>query len=154
VSVRIARAEDAGRTTAIINAAFRLAESFFIDTDRIDIDGVQELLITGQFLVADQDGEILGCVYLEPRGERSYLGLLAIDPGQQQNGLGSMLMDAAENHLRQRGFRFIDLNVVSLREELFGFYRRRGYVETGASPFPEDVETKLPVHFIEMSKRL
>jgi hypothetical protein len=48
----------------------------------------------------------------------------------------------------------MDINVVNLRLDLAGFYQKRSYVETGTSPFPADVETKLPCHFIEMSKPL
>jgi len=41
-----------------------------------------------------------------------------------------------------------------LRTELPPFYQRRGYVETGTTPFVEDVPTKIPCHFINMSKPL
>ena len=44
--------------------------------------------------------------------------------------------------------------IVSLREELPPFYQKRGYVESGTSPFPLDVPTKIPCHFINMSKPL
>jgi GNAT superfamily N-acetyltransferase len=93
-------------------------------------------------------------VYVEPRGDRAYLGLLSVDPASQHNGLGKLLMDAAEEFCRELGCRFMDLNVVNLRGDLFGFYGRRGYVETGTTPFPTDVVTKLPCHFIDMSKSL
>jgi hypothetical protein len=63
-------------------------------------------------------------------------------------------MDAAEEYCRGLDCRFMDMNVVNLREDLFGFYRRRGYLETGTSPFPAEVKTKLPCHFIEMTKPL
>jgi hypothetical protein len=63
-------------------------------------------------------------------------------------------MDAAEEYSRRQACHFMDINVVNLREELFGFYHKRGYVEAGTSPFPSDVNTKLPCHFIEMTKPL
>ncbi|HKG99084.1 MAG TPA: hypothetical protein VKA97_14785, partial [Pyrinomonadaceae bacterium] len=68
--------------------------------------------------------------------------------------LGSFLMVAAENYCRERGSRFMDIYIVNLRQELPPFYRRRGYVETGTAPFPEDIVTKIPCHFIIMSKVL
>jgi GNAT superfamily N-acetyltransferase len=80
--------------------------------------------------------------------------LLSVDPARQQGGLGSFLMDAAENYCRERGSRFMDIYIVNLRTELPAFYQRRGYVATGTTPFLEDVETKLPCHFINMSKPL
>ncbi len=109
-SVRKASLKDAEQITALINRAFRRAEGFFIETNRIDLESVQDLFKTGQFLLAESEG------------------------------LGAC--------------RFMDIQVVNLREDLFGFYHRRGYVETGARPFPAEVETKMPVHFVEMTKRL
>ncbi len=165
VQVRLAELDDAKSITTVINAAFRRAEGFFIDTDRIDVECVLNCLDTGKFLLAENEGVLLGCVYVEPhplhhgrpqthQQDRAYLGLLAIDPEHQQSGLGSGLMDAAEDYCRGLSCRFMDIQVVNLREELPDFYRRRGYVETGTSPFPTDVETKLPCHFIDMSKPL
>jgi hypothetical protein len=63
-------------------------------------------------------------------------------------------MTAAENYCRERGSRFMDILIVNLRQELPVFYGRRGYVETGTTPFQEDIQTKMPCHFINMSKPL
>jgi GNAT superfamily N-acetyltransferase len=154
VQVRLAERPDADAIVAVINIAFRRAEEFFVAGDRIDQDHVLSLLSSGKFLVADTDGGVTGCVYVEPRGDRAYLGLLSVDPARQQAGLGTLLMAAGEEYCRARGCRFIDIVVVNLREELPGFYHRRGYVETGTSPFPSDVKTKLPCFFLKMSKSL
>jgi len=165
VQVRLAKPDDAAMITTVINLAFRQVESFFVSEDRVDVESVRNYLSSGLFLLAKSEGTILGCVYVEPPlrnsdlspalpGAHAYLGLLAVDPAHQQSGLGSVLMDAAEDYCSGAGAAFVDIKVVSLREELFGFYRRRGYVETGTSPFPADVETKLPCHFIDMSKVL
>ena len=59
-----------------------------------------------------------------------------------------------EQYCRERGSRFMDILIVHVREELPSFYRKRGYIEDGTSPFPADVETKVPVHFIKMLKPL
>jgi predicted N-acetyltransferase YhbS len=165
VRVRIAEREDADQITALINSAFREAEKFFVEGDRVDVAEVLNFLSSGKFFLAESEGTLLGCVYVEPRyvdsnrssvdsQERAYLGLLAVDPAHQQSGLGSILMDAAEDYCRALGLRFMDIKVVNLREDLAGFYHKRGYVETGTSAFPAEVETKLPCHFIDMSKPL
>ena len=153
-STRIATPADAANITTIINAAFRIAEEFFIDSNRITQAEVEELLEKGAFLLAETGDQLNGCVYVEPRGERSYLGLLSVDPGRQQGGLGSLLMNAAESYCQERGSHFMDILIVNLREELPSFYRKRGYVENGTTPFPVDVETKVPCHFINMAKAL
>ena len=152
--VRIATAADAPGITAVINAAFKIAEGFFIDGNRITQSEIEESLAKGAFLLAETDNKLNGCVYVEPRGERSYLGLLSVDPTCQQSGLGSLLMSEAEKYCRERGSRCMDILIVNLREDLPAFYRKRGYVESGTTPFPPDVPTRIPCHFINMSKPL
>jgi GNAT superfamily N-acetyltransferase len=154
LQLRVAEVRDAEAIVSVINAAFRRAENFFIDGDRVDLEAVRELLRKGKFLVADDNGALEGCVYVEPRGERSYLGLLAVDPQLQRAGLGSTLMTAAEDYCAKAGSRFMDLQIVNLRQENHAFYRRRGYIETGTAPFPPDLNPKLPCHFVKMSKPL
>lgn len=151
--LRIADIRDAEAIVSVINVAFRKAEGFLLDRDRIDLRTVQELLRKGTFLVAE--GSLLcGCVYLERRADRSYLGLLSVDPRLQKSGLGSRLMTTAEAYCVKAGSRFMDLQIVSVRKELPDFYHRRGYVETGTAPFPTGLNPKLPCHFILMSKPL
>ena len=152
--IRVAAPVDAPQITAVINAAFRIAEEFFVDGNRIQQTEVEQLLAKGVFLVAQTDDKIDGCVYVELRGERSYLGLLSVDPTSQQSGLGSLLMNEAEKYCRERGSQSMDILIVNLRHELPPFYQKRGYVDSGTSPFPADVPTKIPCHFINMSKSL
>jgi N-acetylglutamate synthase-like GNAT family acetyltransferase len=152
--VRLADLKDALQITAVINASFREVEEFFVAGDRIDLAEVRELFSKGKFLLAETDGKVVGCVYIEPRGERAYLGLLAVDPEIQQSGVGSALMNAAEEYCSGLGCRYMDIKIVNLRESLPAFYHKRGYIKTGESPFPEEIETILPCHFIDMSKQL
>jgi len=151
---RIATTADAPQITAVINAAFRIAEEFFIDGNRITQVEVEQLLSKGAFLLAEASGKLNGCVYVELRGERSYLGLLSVNPTCQQGGLGSLLMLEAEKYCRERGSHSMDILIVNLREDLPSFYQKRGYVESGTTPFPPDVPTRIPCHFINMSKSL
>ena len=152
--MRVAASADAKKITRLINSAFGIAELFFVDGPRISQSEVEELLAKGEFLLAEVDRHLNGCVYVELRGERSYLGLLSVDPARQQGGLGSFLMEEAEKYCRERGSRVMDIYIVNLRKQLPAFYENRGYVETGTTPFPEDIKTKLPCHFINMSKPL
>lgn len=153
-SVRMASPRDAEKITTLINSAFRTAEEFFIETDRISLESVNDLFRTGMFMLGESESVVAACVYVELRDDRAYLGLLAVDPARQHSGFGSLLMAAAEEYGRTMGCRFMDINVVNLRDELFGFYHGRGYVETGTSPFPSDIKTKQPCHFIELTKPL
>jgi len=154
VQLRVAKLADAEAISTLINSAFRAAESFLFDRDRINLESVQSLLETGRFLVADDGGVLAGCVYLERRGEGAYLGLLSVDPHRQKAGVGSKLMKAAEDYCVDTGCRFVELQIVNLRRELPDFYRRRGYVVTGTAPFTPGHDPKLPCHFIKMAKPL
>ena len=151
---RIAGPENLETVTGTINLAFRAAESFFIDGDRIEIDVVRGLATKGTFIMTYDADSLAGCVYVAPQGERAYIGLLSVDPGRQRAGIGAALMNAAEEHARQAGARFADLKVVNIREELPVFYRRRGYVETGMEPFPVEKNPRVPCHFVIMTKAL
>ena len=154
VRIRTATPADAAKITSVINAAFRIAEGFFLDGNCITQAEVEHSLDKGVFLLAEDGERLSGCVYVELRGERSYLGLLSVDPASQQRRLGSLLMDEAEKYCRERGSHFMDIYIVNLRTELPPFYERRGYVENGTTPFPADAPTKVPCHFINMSKPL
>ena len=93
-------------------------------------------------------------MYVELRGGRGYLGMLSVDPVRQNMGLGRQLMAAAEDYFRDAGCTFSDLMIVNVRTELLAMYRGFGYVETGTAPYENRFPTKIPVHFIAMSKPL
>ncbi len=135
----------------LINSAFRV-ELPYIEGDRIDAPGVRSYMAKGKFLLAEDSSGLAGCVYVELRGDRGYLGLLGVDPQCQGTGLGRKLMDAAENFFRQAGCVAVDLRVISARAPLPAFYRHLGYLETGTAPFAPDVPSKVPCHYILMSK--
>jgi GNAT superfamily N-acetyltransferase len=137
----------------LINAAF-IVERVVLDGDRTNPENVRALMNTGAFLLAEDAVGLVGCVYVERRGERSYVGLLSVDPQRQSMGFGRQLVAAAEDYAREIGCRAIDLRIVSARAELLPFYRRLGYIENGTAPFPADVQTKVPSHFILMTKPL
>jgi len=153
VRVRIAERADLESVTRLINLAFRV-EEFFIEGDRIQVASVLEIAEKGSFLLAEHGGGLAGCVSVELRGDRAYFGLLSVDPARQRSGIGRLLVEAAEDHARRAGCRFMDMRIVNLREELPAFYRRLGYRETGTEPVPNTVRAKLPCHFINMTKSL
>ena len=154
LKIRFATDADAEAISALVNAAFKV-ERFFIDRDRIDPGKVREMLCNGKYLLAEDSGALIACVYVELRGQRAYFGLLGVDPMRQGQGLGRKMVEEAEDYARAAGCEFMDLRIVNLRTELPPFYRRLGYVETGTEPFAADAEPAVPFHhFIRMSKPL
>jgi len=153
IAIRSADIKDAEKVSCLINDAFR-SERFFIDEDRVDPDKVRELYKQGEFLLAEDGGKLVGCVYVEVRADRGYFGLLAVVPERQREGLGSRLIALAEGECRAAGCVFMDLTVVNLRKELPAYYAKFGYVESGVEPFPAAARAKMPCHLVRMSKRL
>jgi GNAT superfamily N-acetyltransferase len=140
---------------ALINRAFEV-ERFFIQGERLDAERTREYFQKGRFLLAEENGQLAGVVYVELRGRRSYLGLLSVDPAHQKTGLGRRLTAAAEEFAREMGARHMDLTVVNLRTELPPFYRKLGYSDDGAEPIRPDMLARVtqPCHFLKMTKPL
>jgi GNAT superfamily N-acetyltransferase len=153
VRFRMAECADADVLARLINAAF-VVEQPYIEGERIDAEGVRAYMKKGNFLLAEDSAGLAGCVYVEVRGNRGYLGLLGVDPPRQGTGLGRKLMDAAENYFREAGCRAVDLRIISPRTLLLAFYAHLGYAQTGTAPFAQDVPIKVPCHYILMSKSL
>jgi len=152
---RFAIESDLPALTALINAAFKV-EAFFIERDRLMPDEAQAYFAKGRFLLAEENNALAGVVYVELRGDRSYLGLLSVDPTLQKSGLGRRLMAAAEEFAREMGSHCMDLTVVNLRTELLPFYRKLGYTEIGTAPIHEHMQSRVtqPCHFVRMAKPL
>jgi len=153
IIIRDATESDVEAVVRLINTAF-LVELFFIERDRTDPEMVRSLMKKGKFLLAEDGTSLAGCVYVELRGGRGYLGMLSVDPARQKMGLGRQLMAAAEIYFREAGCAHSDLMIVNVRTDLLTMYRGFGYVETGTAPYENRFPTKIPVHFIAMSKPL
>lgn len=155
MEIRFAAESDLQAVTSLINTAFRV-EAFFIEGNLLTVEETQGYFGIGRFLLAEENGALAGVVYVELRGDRSYLGLLSVDPALQKSGLGRRLMAAAEEFAREMGSHHMDLNVVNLRTELPPFYRKLGYAEVGTAPIHEHMKSRVnqPCHFIRMSKPL
>jgi len=153
IPIRTARRDDADSIARLVNTAF-LVEQFFIERDRTNPATVGSLMEKGKFLLAEDGPNLVGCVYMELRGERGYFGMLSIDPSRQGMGLGHQLVNAVEKLFRDAGCKFSDLKIVDVRTDLHTLYHRWGYVDAGTAVYDDPMPTKIPVHFIEMSKPL
>ncbi|MBZ5641940.1 MAG: GNAT family N-acetyltransferase [Acidobacteriia bacterium] len=153
ISIRDANANDAVAIARLVNTAF-LVEQFFIERDRTNPEVVRGMMKKGKFLLAEDEHSLVGSIYVELRGERGYFGMLSIEPSRQGMGVGHRLVDAAENYFLDAGCMWSDLIIVNVRTELLALYGRWGYKETGTAPYDDPHPTKIPVHFILMSKPL
>ena len=151
ITLRAAAADDVPGIVVLLNAAFAM-ERDFVDHDRTSAAEIARYMEAGSFFLVDGgEGALAACMYLEQRGDRLYLGMLAVRPGQQGRGVGRQMMAAAERHAASRGCRAIDIRIVNRRAELPPFYRSLGFVDNGTEPLEDPLLTK-PAHFIRMTK--
>lgn len=147
--VRLAQASEAEQIAALVNSAYRgdssrrgwTTEADLLDGQRTDLEAISDLIQRQDppthLLVLDNGNHLLGCVLLEERGSKLYLGMLTVSPSLQNKGFGKLLMDAAEKLALQKNSQFIEMTVIPQREALINYYLRQGYKLTGERrPFP------------------
>jgi ribosomal protein S18 acetylase RimI-like enzyme len=152
---RPATADDRPRLVPLINSAFSIET--FLEGTRTDDERLASMMEKGTILLAEDEAvRLLACVYTELRGNRGYLGMLAVDQAHQGSGLARRLVAAAEDHFRTQGCEAVDITVLSLRPELPPIYRRFGFIETGTEEFLPNRALKEgeKCHCIVMSKQL
>ena len=105
-----------------------------------------------------ENGIIEGCVYLEIRVPHLYLGMLCVNPVDQNKGTGKKLLIAAEGFAVANNLKIIIMTVISTRQELITWYQRRGYVLTGEKePFHYGTKfgiPKQPIELVVLEKQL
>lgn len=153
--VRPAGPADIPEMLRVINAAFRV-EDFFVTGDRTSADDLTDRMARpgAALLVAERpDGRgLAGAVYVELRKRVGFFGMLAVDPAEQGQGHGRVLIEAVEEYCREAGCSAVEIEVVNLREELPAFYLKMGYAATGEAPFTKLDQLTRPAHMILMRK--
>jgi ribosomal protein S18 acetylase RimI-like enzyme len=146
----IATDTDLDAIAALVNSAYRgdssragwTTEADYLEGQRTDAERLREQLAATpgavMLLLRDDEGALLGSVWLEPRGvDVWYLGMFTVRPDLQARGLGRILLDASEQLAAARGARRMRISVIQLREPLIAWYERRGFRATGETvPFP------------------
>jgi N-acetylglutamate synthase-like GNAT family acetyltransferase len=147
VEIRPATHADVDAIVALVESAYRgdasragwTTEADLIDGTRTDADEIGHLV--PDLLLAESEGELVGCAAVTVNGGHGYFGTFAVRPRQQGGGIGAALLTAAEERARAAGATRVEMTVLSVRAELIAFYERRGYVRTGDTrPFPYGVE--------------
>ncbi len=134
IRYRLATAADAARIIAVVNAAFSVED--FLEGTRTDEARLAAMMEKGRILLAENaEGKLLGSIYYELRGERGYLGMLAVDPAEQGRGLARKIVEAAEDRLRSAGCDDVEIIVLNMRPDLLPIYERFGFVQTGTTQF-------------------
>jgi ribosomal protein S18 acetylase RimI-like enzyme len=80
-------------------------------------------------LVGRDGNAIVASVMVGHDGHRGWVYYVAVDPDHRQRKYGRVIMDAAENWLRQRGIEKMQLLVRSDNTGVKAFYESIGYLE-------------------------
>lgn len=81
------------------------------------------------FLLAEQEGRIIGSVMAGYEGHRGWINYLAVHPDHRRAGLGRQLMAAAEKRLLSLGCPKINLQVRTSNAAAIGFYQSIGFAQ-------------------------
>ncbi|MYS15256.1 GNAT family N-acetyltransferase [Streptomyces sp. SID4982] len=148
LTFRDATGADVDALVALVESAYRgdasragwTTEADILDGQRTDPEGVLQVVEApdSRLLVVERDGRIVACCQLEHRGTHAYFGMFAVSPTLQGAGLGKAVMAEAERQARTAwGATEMHMTVISVRDDLIGWYERRGYRRTGeTTPFP------------------
>jgi ribosomal protein S18 acetylase RimI-like enzyme len=163
MSITKATLADACELTALVNSAYRgessqkgwTSEAHLLDGIRIDEPTMAEYLQDADTTIlkyTDDNRQIIGCVYLQLRKQKLYLGMLTVSPTLQTSGIGRQLLHEAEMIAHQLNCGVIFMTVITTRLELIKWYERRGYQATGKiEPFPEDTKFGAPKEVIQLA---
>lgn len=94
-----------------------------------DVPGIEHRLQRDPdlFVVAESDGRVVGAVMGCYDGRRGWVNHLAVAPGQQRNGIGTMLMAELETRFRAVGCVKVNLLIAPENGGVQRFYDGIGY---------------------------
>lgn len=148
LATRSAGIADVPVIVALVESAYRGAssragwttEADLIDGRRTDAAMVCSALVAHSqvVLLAGPRERPLACCSLTYRDGRVWLGMFAVDPERQGQGIGDRLLSEAERYAASRwDVPEVFLTVIAQRPELIAWYERRGYASTDETePFP------------------
>jgi predicted N-acetyltransferase YhbS len=147
VVLRTAVAGDAAVLATTIAAAFEQYRGRLIPESaafRQTADAItRELAAGSDAIIAEQDGEVLGCVMIKPVGADDsdhaadlYFGRLSVTPPARGRGIARRLVAAVEDEARRRGLAGVRLGVRIALTENQRLFTSLGYVETSREAHP------------------
>jgi len=153
---------DVPQLNLLVNSAYRgetskqgwTTEADLLDGLRIDEETLTSYFENDKIIIlknTDENGLINGCVYLEVRAPKLYVGMFSVSPALQGKGIGRDLLLAAEKQAKELNLHTLSMTVISVRHELINWYERRGYKATGETlPFHTDEKFGIAKQHIEL----
>lgn len=174
VFLRQAQADDISALEQLLNRCYRQTAGWTNEADlvggiRITQDELARIIENSKHYLfvypktttgergGEETGELLGCIAVDIKidaneggcHKKAYIGMFAVHPELQGQGIGNVMLEAAETfaqrHLQSevqetdKNMVRLTLSILSHRPELLAYYQRRGYELNGNSmPFPVD----------------
>lgn len=131
--LRAATAADAPTVAATIAAAFEQYRGRLQPESgafRETAEGIaDELARDSGAILAEQNGEVLGCVMVKIVDDDLYFGRLAVVPAARGRGIARRLVEAVEDEARRRELAGVRLGVRVVLAENQRLFTALGYVE-------------------------
>lgn len=144
---RLATDKDVEGIVALVDSAYRgevsrqgwTTEADLIDGQRTDKDMVLQIMKkpAQQIIVCEDHGgstgdTLLATVHLDRKQNHAYLGMFAVQPGLQGQGIGRALLKFAEHRVFQEWrCDWLEMTVIQQRQALINWYIRQGYSLSG-----------------------
>jgi ribosomal protein S18 acetylase RimI-like enzyme len=134
----VATADDAHSIVELVNAAYRgetsregwTTEADLLEGRRTELEEISRLLYSNNAIIlcCTTQNKIIGSICLTYSDSQVEMGMFAVNPLYQGQGIGKQLLQYAECYATQKWpiERYV-LEVIHCRHELIAFYERRGY---------------------------
>jgi len=147
----------------LVNRVYRSGEGWTNEAslvlgNRTSKDEVVGYIKNAHLFVLEKEG-ILSVICIEEQDKSAYIGFLAVDTKLQNQGIGKVMLQKAEEYaLKTLGLSSFVMAVVADREELIEFYLRRGYKKTAKIiDYPTNLNVGTPkkdLHVIYLKKEI
>lgn len=140
---RIADLSDVPQILDLVQSAYRgetsrqgwTTEADLLDGGRTFVEEVRHIISAAdnKIILLEAAGQLLASVHIKKQTQGlAYLGMFAVSPDSQNQGLGKSLLQYVENlAAADWQCRQMEMTVIHQREELINWYLRRGYRLSG-----------------------
>jgi ribosomal protein S18 acetylase RimI-like enzyme len=160
MNFRTANLNDVQAIIELVHSAYRgdssregwTTEADLLDGGRTFHEEIEQAIESNDsmILLMEKNPSLMGSVHIKKisaESKRAYLGMFAVKPSLQNQGLGKALLKYAEDTVIENwNCTEIEMTVIQQRTELIVWYERRGYKLTGeVRAFPlEDERYGIP----------
>ncbi|MDQ2789438.1 MAG: GNAT family N-acetyltransferase [Actinomycetota bacterium] len=158
IRFRRATRADIESIVSLTDAAYRgeglggwTTEAHLVGVRRTAAEAVAEVLAAPEstIILVEIGSDLVGCVGLTKHVTCAVLGMLAVRPELQNQGIGRAIIREAERiSLDELAAKEIRMHVLHMRNDIIAWYDRRGYQPNGErAPFPYgDERVGVPIH--------